>query len=96
VTLNEPGGRIAYRFHGPDLNLVLGARPGTGALHFRLLLDGESPHDSHGLDADEQGAGTGADDRLYQLVRRHGPIDDRTVEITFADAGAQAYVFTFG
>jgi len=34
--------------------------------------------------------------RPRQLIRQHGPIIDRTFEITFLDAGAQAYVFTFG
>jgi hypothetical protein len=36
------------------------------------------------------------DGRLYQLVRQHGGAAERTVEITFAEPGAQAYVFTFG
>jgi len=30
------------------------------------------------------------------LVREGGPITKRTFEITFIDAGARAYVFTFG
>jgi hypothetical protein len=34
--------------------------------------------------------------RLYQLVRQPQPIDDRTVELTFLEPGAEAYVFTFG
>ena len=34
--------------------------------------------------------------RLYQLVRQAGPVKDRTFEIKFLDAGAQAYAFTFG
>jgi hypothetical protein len=45
---------------------------------------------------DEHGTGTVCDERLYQLIRQDGRIVDRTVEITFLDAGAQAYMFTFG
>jgi len=94
ATANEPGGRIVHRFHGRDLNLVLGAP--AGPLRFRVRLDGEPPGRAHGLDVDERGDGTVAEDRLYQLIRQDGPIGDRTFEITFVDAGARAYVFTFG
>ena len=38
----------------------------------------------------------GMEERLYQLIRQERPIRNRTFEITFFDAGAQAYVFTFG
>ena len=43
-----------------------------------------------------RGAGTLVQPRLYQLVRQPAQITDRTLEITFLDAGAEAYVFTFG
>jgi hypothetical protein len=33
---------------------------------------------------------------MYQLVRERGTVRDRTVEITFLEPGAEAYVFTFG
>jgi Thioredoxin like C-terminal domain len=49
-----------------------------------------------GTDVDDQGHGTVMQQRLYQLIRQHGPITDRTFEITFPDPGVQAYVFTFG
>ena len=65
-------------------------------MRFRVRIDGQPPRGRHGLDVDEQGAGTVAEERLYQLIRQDGPITDRTFEITFLDAGAQAYVFTFG
>ena len=63
---------------------------------FRVLLDGETPGDAHGLDVDEQGNGTVTEPRLYQLVRERGPIADQTFEIAFTAAGVEAYVFTFG
>jgi hypothetical protein len=34
--------------------------------------------------------------RLYQLVRAHDTVRERTLEITFLEPGAEAYVFTFG
>ena len=34
--------------------------------------------------------------RLYQLVRQHDTIHDRTLEITFLESSAEAYVLTFG
>jgi hypothetical protein len=61
-----------------------------------VLLDGQAPGASHGLDIDEEGQGVLRDGRLYQLVRQVGEVRERTVEITFAEAGAEAYVFTFG
>jgi hypothetical protein len=94
--LNEPGGRITHRFHARDVNLVMGARDGHGSVDFRVRLDGQPPADAAGLDVDEEGNGTVADERLYQLVRQPAGDSDRTFEITFLDAGAQAYVFTFG
>ena len=96
TTLNEAGGQISYRFHARDLNLVMGpAAPGM-TVRFRVLLDGHPPGSAHGADTDDQGHGTVAEQRLYQLIRQPGPIADRTLEITFADPGAQAYSFTFG
>jgi hypothetical protein len=34
--------------------------------------------------------------RLYQLVRAHDTVRERTLEITFDEPGAEAYSFTFG
>jgi hypothetical protein len=93
--LEHAGGRIAYRFEARDAHLVLstGAR---GAIPFRVLLDGEPPGLSHGEDVDEEGNGLLGDGRLYQLVREHDGVRERTLEIIFLEPGAEAYVFTFG
>jgi hypothetical protein len=48
------------------------------------------------VDVDEDGNGLLRDGRLYQLVREHDAVRERTLKITFLQAGAQAYVFTFG
>jgi thiol-disulfide isomerase/thioredoxin len=95
VVLEEPGGSISCRFHARDAHLVLS--PGAGEpIPFRLLLDGKAPGPSHGVDVDEDGSGLLEDGRMYQLVRVHDEIRERTVEITFLESGAEAYVFTFG
>jgi Thioredoxin like C-terminal domain len=44
----------------------------------------------------EQGHGTVAEQRLYQLIREPGSITDRTFEITYLAPGVAAYAFTFG
>jgi hypothetical protein len=33
---------------------------------------------------------------MYQLVRQHGPIDDRVFAIEFLDRAAQRFVVRFG
>ena len=95
VVLDQAGGSIAYRFHARDAHLVLspGARE---PIPFRVLLDGEAPGPSHGVDVDEDGNGLLRDGRLYQLVREHDAVRERTLEITFLEPGAEAYAFTFG
>ena len=92
---NQPDGRIAFRFHARDVNLVIRSRE-AAPVPFRVLIDGEPPGPAHGLDIDTTGRGTLVEPRLYQLVREPGAIADHTFEITFADAGVEAYVFTFG
>jgi thiol-disulfide isomerase/thioredoxin len=95
VVLDQAGGSIAFRFHARDAHLVLS--PGAhGSIPFRLLLDGEPPGPSHGVDVDEDGNGSLRDGRLYQLVREHDAVRERTLEITFLEPGAEAYAFTFG
>ena len=96
VASNEPGGSIAYRFHARDLHLVMGPREHDKPVRFRVLVDGEAPGASHGCDVDEAGNGVVSEQRLFQLVRQHGRIADRTFEIEFLDAGVEAFVFTFG
>jgi thiol-disulfide isomerase/thioredoxin len=95
VVLDRAGGSIAYRFHARDAHLVLS--PGSrGPIPFRVLLDGEAPGPSGGVDVDDVGNGVLRDGRLYQLVRQHHVVRERTLEITFLEPGAEAYAFTFG
>ena len=95
VGLDGPGGSIAYRFHARDAQLVL-ARAAAEPIPFSVRLDGEPPGRSHGVDVDVAGDGVLDDGRMYQLIRAHAGIADRTVEITFLASGAEAYSFTFG
>ena len=94
--LNAAGGRILFRFHARDVNLVMGPSTRGTAVPFRVRVDGAPPGDAHGGDIDEEGHGTVVQQRLYQLIRQPGPITDRTFEITFLEPGAEAYAFTFG
>jgi hypothetical protein len=95
VALDQAGGTVAYRFHARDAHLVLN-RGARQPIAFRVLLDGEAPGASHGVDVDEGGNGVLDDGRMYQLVRQHGEVRERTVEITFLEPDAEAYSFTFG
>ena len=95
ITLDRGGGTIAYRFHARDAHLVLSSGA-PDPVAFRVLLDDEAPGPSHGVDVDEDGNGLLRDGRLYQLVRQHDRVRERTLQITFLGPGAEAYVFTFG
>jgi thiol-disulfide isomerase/thioredoxin len=95
AVLEQAGGSIAYRFHARDAHLVL-SRETPDPIAFHTLLDGEAPGPSAGGDVDADGNGVLADGRLYQLVRQAGQVRERTLEITFLEPGAEAYVFTFG
>ncbi|KIG09917.1 cytochrome c biogenesis protein DipZ [Caballeronia concitans] len=88
--------RLAYRFHARDLHLVLAPADDGKPVCIRITIDGKPPGASHGADIDADGNGVVTAARLYQLVRQSGPVDDRTFEIEFLDAGARAYAFTFG
>ncbi len=95
VEVVEPGGSISFRFHARDAHLVL-SPAAREPIPFRVLLDGEAPGPSHGVDVDEHGNGLLAEGRLYQLIRQRDAIRERTLEVAFREPGAQAYAFTFG
>ena len=95
--LNRADGRIAFRFHARDVNLVLRLADARGRrCRSACSSTARLPEPTHGLDVDEEGHGTLVQPRLYQLVRQPGSITDRTFEITFLAPGVEAYVFTFG
>jgi cytochrome c biogenesis protein CcdA/thiol-disulfide isomerase/thioredoxin len=96
VTLERAPGRIVYRFHARDLHLVLGPNANGQPVRFRVSIDGAAPGADHGSDVNANGEGMITDQRLYQLVRQSGSVNDRTFSIEFLDPGVQAYAFTFG
>ena len=96
AVLDSVPGRIVFHFHARDLHLVLGPTADGKPVRFRVLLDGKAPGGDHGVDIDATGAGTVSSQRLYQLIRQTGPVQDRTLTIEFLDAGVQAFSFTFG
>jgi len=94
--LEEPGGRISFQFHARDVNLVMGPAKRGVAIPFRVFLDGEIAASEHGADVEPDGTGTIVQQRMYQLIRQTGPIEDRRFEIEFSNSGAEAFCFTFG
>jgi cytochrome c biogenesis protein CcdA/thiol-disulfide isomerase/thioredoxin len=96
AALNKKDGSIVYRFHARDLHLVLGPTADGKPVRFKVTIDGAAPMGNHGADTDAQGQGVVTDQRLYQVVRQNGDIQDRTFAIEFLDPGVQAYAFTFG
>jgi thiol-disulfide isomerase/thioredoxin len=94
--LNEAGGRVAFRFHARDVNLVMGPALRGVSIPFRVFLDGELAEADHGTDVASDGTGTVVEQRTYQLIRQGGPIADRLFEIEFLEAGVEVYCFTFG
>jgi thiol-disulfide isomerase/thioredoxin len=96
AVVDEPGGRIALRFHARDVHLVMGPKTRGTPVRFRVLIDGAAPVGSHGVDVDDQGNGTASEQRMYQLIRQANPIGDRRFEIEFLDPGIEVFSFTFG
>jgi len=90
-----PGAKISFRFHARDLHLVMGSATGK-PVRFRVTLDGQAPGANAGTDTNAQGTGVVTGQRLYQLIRQKGAVEDRTFTIEFLDPGVEAFSFTFG
>jgi len=95
AVLEHAGGTISCRFHARDAHLVL-AGGNDVPIPFRVLIDGDVPGLAHGVDVDEQGNGVLREGRLYQLVRQRAQVEDRRLDVTFLDARAEVYAFTYG
>lgn len=96
ATSLAPSSAILFRFHARDLHLVLGPAKGGKPVRFRVTMDGKALGANHGVDTDANGYGTVTGYRLYQLIRQHGNIQDKTFRIEFLTPGVQAFSFTFG
>ena len=93
-SLQSAPGRLVFKFRARDLHLVLGS--GSKPVRFKVLIDGHAPGADHGMDIDAQGVGTVREQRLYQLIRQQGTVDEHEFSIEFLDPGVEAYAFTFG
>jgi cytochrome c biogenesis protein CcdA/thiol-disulfide isomerase/thioredoxin len=89
-------GRITFRFKARDLHLVLGPGSTGKPVRFRVTLDGKPPQADHGMDIDAAGVGMVREQRLYQLIRQTGAVEEHEFTIEFLDANVEAYAFTFG
>jgi thiol-disulfide isomerase/thioredoxin len=96
AVLQAAPGKIVFRFHSRDLNLVLAPTMDGKPVRFKVMLDGAAPGENCGVDTAPDGSGEIREPRLYQLIRQKGAIVDRTFEIEFLDAGGNALDFTFG
>ena len=96
AVLQAVPGKIVFRFHSRDLNLVLAPAKDDKPVRFVVRLDGAAPGENSGVDTAQDGFGEIRQPRLYQLIRQKGPIVDRTFEIEFLDLGVHALDFTFG
>jgi hypothetical protein len=94
--LDADSGRIAFAFHGRDVNLVMAPTSASAPVPFRVLLDGLAAGDAHGTDVDADGRGVVDSAGTYQLIRQPGHVGDRRFEIEFLQSGVEAYCFTFG
>lgn len=96
ATATAAGSRLAFRFQGRDVNLVMGPASRGSTVPFRVFLDGQPATAAHGTDVDSEGQGTLTEQRTYQLIRQSGPITERTFEIEVLAPGAELFCFTFG
>jgi thiol-disulfide isomerase/thioredoxin len=95
-TLQDSSGKVRIRFQARDVHLVMGPSSSGKPIRFRVLVDGQPPGADHGVDVDEQGAGTVIEPRMYQLIRQTKPVVERTFEVEFFDSGVEIFSFTYG
>jgi hypothetical protein len=96
ATATAPNARLAFRFQGRDVNLVMGPAVSGNAIPFRVSIDGQPATGAHGSDVGADGSGTVSEQRTYQLIRQPAPITERIFEIEFLAPGAELFCFTFG
>ena len=95
ATLQQAAGALSYRFFARDVHLVMGSHSGK-PIRFKVTLDGKALNANHGVDTDALGFGKIDEQRLYQLVRQAGALQEHTLRIEFLDADAEVFAFTFG
>ena len=88
----RPGLKVVCAMAGAVLPPGADGKP----VRFNVTVDGQAPGDAHGTDVAPDGSGTVTEQRLYQLVRQPGAVQDHTFTIEFLDPNVAAYAFTFG
>jgi len=97
AVLEAAPGKVLFRFHSRDLNLIMAPTKDGKPVRFKVTIDGAAPGSNSGVDAGADGGGLIREPRMYQLIRQKSlPIKDRTFEIELLDPGAQVLDFTFG
>jgi len=97
AVLQSVVGKVVFRFHARDLNIILAPAKDGKPIRFKLTLDGAASGDNSGVDTGADGNGEIREPRMYQLIWQKGfPIIDHTFEIEFLDPGARVLDFTFG
>jgi thiol-disulfide isomerase/thioredoxin len=97
AVLQAVPGKIVFRFHARDLNLIMAPAKDGKPVRFKITLDGAASGDNNGVDTGADGNGEIREPRMYQLIRqKRFPIIDHTFEIEFLDPGAQVLDVTFG
>ena len=86
----------AFRYAAPAAALLSFAFSSPAAAQDEWPFDFGDFVEVSGIDVDDGGNGTVAEQRLYQLIRQPGPIVDRQFQIEFLDRGVEALAFTFG
>jgi Thioredoxin like C-terminal domain len=89
--LQEPPGRVVFRFHSRDLHMVLGKAKNSAPIRFKVTLDGIVLGENHGVDSSADGSGEVREPRTYQLVRQKWRAQDRTFEIEFWIPGSRSF-----
>jgi thiol-disulfide isomerase/thioredoxin len=70
AVLQVAPGKIVFRFHSRDLNLVLAPAKDGKPVRFVVRLDGAVPGGNCGVDTAPDGSGNIREPRLYQLIRQ--------------------------
>ena len=96
AVLQAVPGKVVFRFHARDLNVILAPAKDGKPVRFKVTLDGDAPGDDDGVDTAADGTGEIREPRMYQLIRQKGHIEDRIFEIEFLDPGVRVLDFTFG
>ena len=61
----------------------MGPKPGSSPIGFRVHAGRRAGRDAQGATSTDDGSGTLVEQRMYQLIRQPGPIEDRFFQIEF-------------